>query len=265
MHYTVLVIGDDVVEQMAPFQENNMGDAPSEYLEFEDETEEFQKEYREGSVGRVKTEEGELVSPHDERFFVAIKEEGYPENPPALGVYLNGKRGTYVPPEHLERVQVFHKDRYPTFEEFMEEIYPETPREGGKYGFYYNPDAEWDWWVEGGRWKGLLVGRDGGKHDTLKAGRINWSKTIINSGYCLNREFVESCEKTGVPLEDHPPAALIENCRGPLTTATLKDGNWEYYGDFYNGVYEKEDIKMYFDLLFGLPVDTKVTVVDWHI
>ena len=39
-HFTVMVIGNNVVDQLAPFQENNMGDCPVEYLEFEDYTEE---------------------------------------------------------------------------------------------------------------------------------------------------------------------------------------------------------------------------------
>jgi hypothetical protein len=33
-HYTVLVIGPDIERQLAPFQENNMGDCPREYMEF---------------------------------------------------------------------------------------------------------------------------------------------------------------------------------------------------------------------------------------
>lgn len=33
-HFSVLVIGDNVEGQLAPFQENNMGDCPKQYLEF---------------------------------------------------------------------------------------------------------------------------------------------------------------------------------------------------------------------------------------
>lgn len=35
-HFTVLVVGDNPEVQLAPFQENNMGDCPEEYLEFDD-------------------------------------------------------------------------------------------------------------------------------------------------------------------------------------------------------------------------------------
>ncbi len=47
-HFTVLVVGDNVEEQLAPFQENNMGDCPEEYMEFEDKTEEYEKEWKSG-------------------------------------------------------------------------------------------------------------------------------------------------------------------------------------------------------------------------
>jgi len=39
-HFTVLVVGDDVHEQLAPYQENNMGDCPEEYL-VKDEEEDY--------------------------------------------------------------------------------------------------------------------------------------------------------------------------------------------------------------------------------
>ncbi|MFC1535761.1 hypothetical protein ACFL4H_00175 [Candidatus Neomarinimicrobiota bacterium] len=50
-HFTVLVIGDDVDGQLAPFQENNMGDCPEEYMEFEVEIE-FgkEKEYQDSEL-----------------------------------------------------------------------------------------------------------------------------------------------------------------------------------------------------------------------
>lgn len=45
MHFTTLVIGEDFEEKMAPYQENNMWDCPSQYLEFDTEIskEEYEK------------------------------------------------------------------------------------------------------------------------------------------------------------------------------------------------------------------------------
>ncbi len=44
-HFTVMVFGDNAEEQLAPFQENNMGNCPDEYMEFNDETDYIQKEW----------------------------------------------------------------------------------------------------------------------------------------------------------------------------------------------------------------------------
>ena len=38
-HFTVMVIGENPEKQLAPYQENNMGNCPEEYLSFVDETE----------------------------------------------------------------------------------------------------------------------------------------------------------------------------------------------------------------------------------
>lgn len=36
-HFTVLVIGENQEQQLAPFQENNMGDCPKEFMEFQED------------------------------------------------------------------------------------------------------------------------------------------------------------------------------------------------------------------------------------
>ena len=48
-HFNVLVVGDYPEQQLAPFQENNMGDCPEEYMEFDDRTEEIEDEYANGT------------------------------------------------------------------------------------------------------------------------------------------------------------------------------------------------------------------------
>lgn len=54
-HFTVMVIGENVDAQLAPFQENNMGDCPPEYMEFNDMTDEVRDEYDElGADGKEK-------------------------------------------------------------------------------------------------------------------------------------------------------------------------------------------------------------------
>ena len=67
-HFTVLVIGENVEKQLAPYQENNMGDCPQEYLEFHDMEEEYQNQYDNDDVEMVEAPTGELLYSWDERF-----------------------------------------------------------------------------------------------------------------------------------------------------------------------------------------------------
>lgn len=45
----------------------------------------------------------------------------------------------------------------------------------GSYNIYRNtnPNKKWDWWVVGGRWSNMLLGKDGKKHDQLRKGDID--------------------------------------------------------------------------------------------
>lgn len=51
-----------------------------------------------------------------------------------------------------------YKELYPTFEDYMEELgdghYDEEMKD---YGYWENPNAKWDWWQTGGRWRGNLL------------------------------------------------------------------------------------------------------------
>lgn len=126
---------------LAPYQENNMGDCPDEYLEFHDTEDEHIRDYETGSSDMIRMPDGELVYPWDER----LKQRG--------ATVFETK--TVVPPE-LERVTVPHKERYPTLEAFVADYcgYEERDDEKGRFGYWENPNKKWDWWAIGGRWSG---------------------------------------------------------------------------------------------------------------
>lgn len=80
-HYTVGVIlentnGDneklqkDLEKALAPFQENNMGDCPKEYMEFHSVTQEEKENYENGTTTKVRCPDGKLVGLYDEMFRV---------------------------------------------------------------------------------------------------------------------------------------------------------------------------------------------------
>jgi len=148
-HFAVLVIGDDLEGQMRPYQENNMGDCPEEFLQFEDQEDKFRKEYEEGGTERVVMPDGRLLLPWDEEFRIPGKQ--------GLG------SSTHKVPEGLKTREVPHKETYATFEEFVLGWHGRKARDPrkGRYGYWENANAKWDWYTVGGRWAGFWVPRHG--------------------------------------------------------------------------------------------------------
>ena len=56
-HFVVLCIGENWEDNLAKFQENNMGDCPKEFLKFNDVTEEYQKEFENEGIDCFVTKE----------------------------------------------------------------------------------------------------------------------------------------------------------------------------------------------------------------
>lgn len=57
-----------------------------------------------------------------------------------------------------------HKEIYQTLQDYVKD-YVEAPWDEEKqdYGYWENPNAKWDWWQIGGRWKGFLKASGGEK------------------------------------------------------------------------------------------------------
>lgn len=143
-HFTVLVIGDNPEQQLAPYQENNMGDCPKEYLQFFDKTEELLSGWESETITRIQLESGELVSPIDERFRVPG--------------HILGGTGSHNPPKHLKRIEVPVKQLYQSFDDYARDFCGyEKDSQTGKYGYWENPNAKWDWYQLGGRWTGFFL------------------------------------------------------------------------------------------------------------
>ncbi len=141
-HYTVLVIGQNAISQLAPYQENNMGDCPQEFLEFINVEEECRKKWETDTVSRVRMPDGRLISPHDDEF----KVEGD-----------NFFDRSYKVPDNLEKVEIPINLEYPDFDIYMTEYCGyKKDEENDCYGYWENPNAKWDWYQLGGRWTGFF-------------------------------------------------------------------------------------------------------------
>lgn len=148
-HFTCITVhkdGENPEELLAPFQENNMGDCPEEYLEFNDVEEEYLEKFQNKGIDMIEAPNGELLNVWDERF--------------------NDKRGgnAKVIPKGYKQIHILFKDKYKDFDEFMEQYGGYKKDEStGKYGYWENPNAKWDWYEMGGRWTGYFKLKKGAK------------------------------------------------------------------------------------------------------
>lgn len=51
------------------------------------------------------------------------------------------------------------------FSEFLSDYYGYSINDDGVIGRFTNPNAQWDWWVIGGRWSGKLIDKKGNQGD----------------------------------------------------------------------------------------------------
>lgn len=141
-HFTVLVVGENPEQQLAPFQENNMGDCPKPFLKFHDVEEEYTAQYATDECSVFISPDGTMYSKYDDRF--RVFGEGFSTN--------------YVCPDGWSEKEVSVMEMYPTFENYMENYcgYERRDEVIGKYGYWENPNAKWDWYSLGGRWTGYF-------------------------------------------------------------------------------------------------------------
>ena len=180
-HFTVVVVGENPEKQLAPFHEYECTGVDDEFVHDIDKKEEVIKEYKESKKSMVKTPDGELVDPYDDRFYremtldERIKHKndmlGFQEELREKGMFVSNKRIHFIPEdcqeieiplcecmtlreyvesegydivESKEEVNVYdkHKFRYAVFNgNEAVEIVQRT-----------NPNSKWDWYMLGGRW-----------------------------------------------------------------------------------------------------------------
>jgi hypothetical protein len=162
-----------VSELMAPYQENNMGDCPKEFLKFDDVEKEYLTEFNGGIEEGARVPKDKFVShgdedngsvvqdPNDEGYFLVSRfHKMFEKN-------TENHSRTHEIPADFEIVQIPFSLLYGTFEEFMRIYhgYKERDADMGRYGYWENPNAKWDYWRIGGRWRGYLRVKEGVQPD----------------------------------------------------------------------------------------------------
>ena len=188
-HFTALVVGDDIEEQLAPYHEFECTGQDDEFVQTIDQTEVAREEYLKATTQALQAPDGTIHSWWDEE---GNYKEEFQRSPTAeeLAEILSGERlalrttgygvNTVViePPADWVEVEVL-RSSVESFAKFVESWYGhpivpfgETPNLQGdhKYGYTTvdengevvatfdrtNPNKEWDWYVVGGRWSGFF-------------------------------------------------------------------------------------------------------------
>lgn len=188
-HFPVLVIGstesDNVETSLAPYQENNMGDCPQEYLEFEDETETVTSDWEDGTSTMVRLTDGTLKNKYS----------------------LNESERAMLDSGILKEEEIPYKEIYKDIDIFADE-YHGYKKEDGKYGYYTNPNSRWDWYEVGGRWAGSLLLKTTVNKSTLPQPNFSWGWSQEDRDQALNKNVVDVARLCDIDLEQ---MTLIED------------------------------------------------------
>jgi hypothetical protein len=115
--------------------------------------------------------------------------------------------GTWEYANEKERgVETRFNVMYSTFEAFCKEWKVEKPYENGRYGYFHNPNAKYDWYQVGGRWSGYFKAKPGtqghlgeiswgcnppeaGRFDIMRKGDIDFDAMTSEAQVEANKEY----------------------------------------------------------------------------
>lgn len=152
--------------------------------------------------------------------------------------------------------------------------------EGGLY-WVSNPNAKWDWWVEGGRWDKWLIDKNGKKCNSCLVKDLDLDAMRIEGMVDAARYWIrekEEAKREGRKMsfwnyKDVPSLEeYVKSADKPVAPyAILHDGEWIGKGEMgWWGIddpncTEEEWSKKFQEFIEGLDPETEITIVDCHI
>ena len=254
-HYTLGVFtrkkitkDGELAALMAPFWEGDGDEAlarMSGYFVFCDRTEEYRHAYETESIHMYQDQEGNFHNVYAPRDSESLKDE---------------------------RIREYRiKDLYGTFEEYMEEE-GISSNQNGRYGYWYNPNARYDYFAIGGRWDKWLLTKEGKNVSSCAVSEIDFEgmkKKILRELPGL-QEYLRS----GFMKEDrYPDEDDYQNLLSTFHTYAVltPDGIWLEEGTVGNFGFSSESeeerrewIQGYHNWLEEFH-DCYLTILDCHI
>lgn len=228
-HFTVLVIGDNPEEQLAPFDEN---------IELPRYLAHTKEQLIEISRKRIKDFENGLYAD-----YLKDPEEYLKNSFPAHAEYIVNK--------FPKKLNFTDDECYQDEIRFYE---PEDIDENGGVYSTYNPNSKWDWYQLGGRWRGFYKLKDG---KTGELGQLSWANDEP-----VGDNTADSALKGNIDFENIDQYRTFAVVKDGVWYERGEMGWWGIVinpksGDAWDEEFDK--------LISNLPDDTLLSVYDCHI
>lgn len=253
MHFSIIVAGDNYEEQLAPFQENNMGDCPEEYLEFYVEGECYPtREEAEKAVGKQKCDEdGYWTNPNSHWDWYVVGGRYQRKFLPKDGVeYDAGSASVFEDPDPRFAAKIrkgdIDFDRMKSeWEKSMRNQWWKLTEILGDISTNWTPSTAYDWHKDEERQK--YWNQDGIRQ--IKAEKdFEWGFS------CHELDRMIGCQSADEWVLRHDWRGIYR------PYGYIKDGEWIDADWDNNETYDK-DFDKWFD---SLPDDTIINVIDCH-
>ena len=162
-HFNVAVILDgetSLDDLLAPYCENT--DNP-EFLEFFDIQDEYEKKFNTETMDAIQAQDGVWHTPFDDCFKTQTTEQFYENSLTGSGPRCwwekdaNGNKVFfYYSHEGCATSERPISELFENFDAYIDYVGYRRDESQGRYGWWGNPNAKWDWYLVGGRWKGML-------------------------------------------------------------------------------------------------------------
>lgn len=247
-HFTCAVILDErptdenqlLEKALQPFHEYECTGIKDEFVVFVDEHADCLREYTEDTTEIWIAEDGERKSRYDDCFYRDPTPEEAEKIGPMPGTGFGGGGPSYhskdwgdgrgyrakVRMNDQERQalgwtkqEITHRDsgQYESLNDFARN-YRCYEIENGRIGRWTNPQAQWDWWVIGGRWRGMIVAKDPSKAIVGRDG-------VMGSNF--DAQGVDGCAVGNMDLKAMRAQKVAARRRGVMKSIQDKGIEWD--------------------------------------
>lgn len=138
-----------VTDLLAPYDKNS---TDITYIKFNDRTDEGRTAYEQSGIDCVRTPNGRIITCHSYEFHRQYELHDGKVYKRWFGPLHHRKR-TKKSKKYFALPNYPFRKLFPTAEAFMTQYCGcKQGKEAGRFGYYANPNGQWDWWQIGGRW-----------------------------------------------------------------------------------------------------------------